>query len=47
MLTSQQSRIVAHFADQCGDGHIQITNRANLQIRAVHTVLPPTMLTTF
>jgi ferredoxin-nitrite reductase len=47
MLTSQQSRVVAHFAEQCGDGYIQITNRANLQIRAVHAVPPPTMLTIF
>src|SRR5262245_38332724 len=47
MLTSQQSCVVAHFADQYGDGYIQITNRANLQIRAVRTVPPPTMLTTF
>ena len=47
MLTSQQSRVVAHFADQCGDGSIQITNRANLQLRAVRTVPPLTMLTAF
>jgi ferredoxin-nitrite reductase len=47
MLTSQQSRVVAHFADQCGDGYIQITNRANPQIRAVRTVPPPAMLTAF
>jgi ferredoxin-nitrite reductase len=47
MLTSQQSRVVAHFAVQYGDGSIQITNRANLQIRAVRTVPPLTILSTF
>lgn len=46
LLTSAQSRVVAHFADQYGDGVIQITNRANLQIRAVRTVPPAAILTT-
>jgi ferredoxin-nitrite reductase len=47
ILTSQQASIVAHFAEQMGDGYLQITNRANLQIRSVHTVTPPTILSTF
>ena len=47
MLTSQQSSVVAHFAEQMGDGYLQITNRANLQIRSVHMVAPPPMLSTF
>jgi ferredoxin-nitrite reductase len=46
MLTSPQSRVVAHFAEQYGDGSLQITNRANLQIRAVRTVPPATLLRT-
>ena len=40
MLTSQQAVLVAHFAAQCGDGYIQITNRANVQIRAVDAPPP-------
>ena len=46
LLTSQQGRAVAQFAEQFGDGYIQITNRANLQIRAVYTTPPPAVLTT-
>jgi len=46
MLTSQQGSAVAHFAEQFGDGYIQITNRANLQIRAVDMAPPPAVLTT-
>jgi ferredoxin-nitrite reductase len=47
MLTSEQARVVAHFAEQMGDAYLQITNRANLQIRSVHMVAPPPMLSTF
>ena len=39
LLTCQQGRAVAQFAEQFGDGSIQITNRANLQIR-VHAPSP-------
>jgi ferredoxin-nitrite reductase len=45
-LASQQGRVVAHFAAQMGDGYLQITNRANLQIRSVHMAAPPPLLTT-
>lgn len=38
LLTSTQSDIVAHFAERWGNGWVQITNRANLQIRAVRTI---------
>src|ERR671923_1200987 len=47
MLTSQQGSVVAHFAAQMGDGYLQITNRANLQIRSVHPAAPPPLLATF
>ena len=47
MLTSEQASVVAHFAEQMGDGYLQITNRANLQIRSVHMVAPPSLLSTF
>jgi ferredoxin-nitrite reductase len=46
-LNSEQARVVAHFAEQMGDGYLQITNRANLQIRSIHMVAPPSMLSTF
>jgi ferredoxin-nitrite reductase len=47
MLTSEQASVVAHFAEQMGDGYLQITNRANLQIRSVHMVAPLAILSTF
>jgi ferredoxin-nitrite reductase len=47
MLTSEQADVVAHFAEQMGDGYLQITNRANLQIRSVHMVAPLPILSTF
>jgi ferredoxin-nitrite reductase len=47
LLTSAQASVVAHFAEQMGDGYLQITNRANLQIRSVHMVAPPSLLSTF
>jgi ferredoxin-nitrite reductase len=46
-LTSQQSSVVAHFAEQMGDGYLQITNRANLQIRSVHMLAPAPILSAF
>jgi ferredoxin-nitrite reductase len=45
MLTGEQSSVVAHFAEQVGDGSVQITNRANLQVRSVHMAPPPSILT--
>jgi ferredoxin-nitrite reductase len=47
MLTSGQASVVARFAEQMGGGYLQVTNRANLQIRSVHTVAPPPMLSAF
>jgi ferredoxin-nitrite reductase len=46
-LTSEQARAVAHFAEQMGNGYLQVTNRANLQIRSAHTVAPPALLSAF
>lgn len=39
-LTSPQSQAVAQFAAQHGDGYVQITHQANLQIRAARAVPP-------
>jgi ferredoxin-nitrite reductase len=47
MLTSGQASMVARFAEQMGGGYLQVTNRANLQIRSVHTVAPPPTLSAF
>ncbi len=47
LLTSAQAGVVAHFAEQMGGGYLQITNRANLQVRSVHMVAPPSLLSAF
>jgi ferredoxin-nitrite reductase len=47
MLTSEQAGVVARFAEQMGDGYLQVTNRANLQIRSVRPVTPPPLLSAF
>src|SRR5262245_19916228 len=47
LLTSEQAGVVAHFAEQMGNGYLQVTNRANLQIRSAHRVAPAPMLSAF
>ncbi|QLE41111.1 precorrin-3B synthase [Nostoc sp. C052] len=37
IITSQQCRAIAEIADQHGGGYIDVTNRANLQIREIRT----------
>ncbi|OLP17475.1 precorrin-3B synthase [Leptolyngbya sp. 'hensonii'] len=44
LLNSLQSQVLADLATDYGDGHLYVTNRANLQIRAVETRLPPDRL---
>ena len=44
LLSSQQARAIASLATEFGDGEVQVTNRANLQIRAVQTPLPAAAL---
>ena len=46
LLTSMQCQAVAQLAAQHGDGYVQITHRANLQIRAARAVPPATVLST-
>lgn len=36
ILTSQQCRAIAEIAQQYGGGYIDVTNRANLQVREIH-----------
>ncbi|WP_096608045.1 precorrin-3B synthase [Calothrix sp. NIES-2100] len=36
ILNSQQCRAIADIADQYGGGYVDVTNRANLQIREIH-----------
>lgn len=40
-LTRPQLEAIAHFSDQWSDGTVQVTNRANLQLRAIQA--PPTV----
>ncbi|MBW4629941.1 MAG: precorrin-3B synthase [Brasilonema octagenarum HA4186-MV1] len=44
ILTSQQFRVIADLADEWGTGYTNITNRANLQIRAIRTEIPAKFL---
>jgi ferredoxin-nitrite reductase len=44
ILTSQQCRVIADLADEFGEGYTNITNRANLQIRAIGTEIPDDVL---
>jgi ferredoxin-nitrite reductase len=46
LLRSSQSQVVAQFAAQHGDEYVQITHRANLQLRAARAVPSATMLST-
>ncbi|AFZ60475.1 precorrin-3B synthase [Anabaena cylindrica FACHB-243] len=37
ILNSEQCQFIANIADNCGGGYVDITNRANLQIREIKT----------
>ncbi|MBW4617387.1 MAG: precorrin-3B synthase [Desmonostoc vinosum HA7617-LM4] len=37
ILDSKQCRAIADIADQYGGGYVDVTNRANLQVREIHT----------
>lgn len=37
VLNSEQCRAIADLADRYGGGYVDVTNRANLQIREIHT----------
>lgn len=41
ILNAQQCWTIADLADQYSTGCLQVTNRANLQIREVHSEIPP------
>ena len=41
ILNAQQCGTIADLADQYSTGCLQVTNRANLQIREVHSEIPP------
>ncbi len=45
ILTTQQCEAVAALADQFGGGYVQITNRANVQIREIQTGIATDALT--
>ncbi|NJR73545.1 MAG: precorrin-3B synthase [Scytonema sp. CRU_2_7] len=44
ILTSQQCRVIADLADEFGEDYTNITNRANLQIRAICREIPGDVL---
>ena len=44
VLTSHQAEAIANLATELGDGEVQVTNRANLQIRAVGAQIPAEVL---
>jgi ferredoxin-nitrite reductase len=44
LITSVQCEVVANIANQFGNGEIQITNRANLQIRTSQALSFETLL---
>lgn len=37
IISSQQCRTIAHIAEQHGGGYVDVTNRANLQVREIRT----------
>ena len=41
ILTAQQCDAIANLADDFGAGYVQVTNRANVQIREIHTPIAP------
>ncbi len=41
ILTDRQCDAIADLADQSGAGYVQVTNRANVQIREIHTPITP------
>ena len=41
ILTVPQCEAIAHFVMQSGSGYMQVTNRANLQIRELQTAIAP------
>ena len=45
ILTAQQCEAIATLADQFGGGYVQITNRANVQIREIQTGIAADTLT--
>ncbi|NEU73656.1 precorrin-3B synthase [Hassallia byssoidea VB512170] len=45
ILNSQQGRVLAEFAESFGEGYVNVTNRANLQIRKIQGVTPEVLTT--
>ena len=41
ILTDRQCDAIADLADNSGAGYVQVTNRANVQIREIHTPISP------
>jgi len=39
IINSEQCRVIADISKQCGGGYVDVTNRANLQIREIHNTI--------
>lgn len=46
IITSQQFELIADLADKFGNGNVNITNRANLQLRHLNPNIPADVITT-
>lgn len=44
ILNSTQCRAIADIAEQCGGGYVDVTNRANLQVREIRSQINPVFL---
>ncbi|MCG6138030.1 MAG: precorrin-3B synthase [Nostoc sp. LLA-1] len=44
ILDSKQCHAIADIADQCGGGYVDVTNRANLQVREIRTGIDAAVL---
>ncbi|MGI2909440.1 precorrin-3B synthase [Tolypothrix sp. VBCCA 56010] len=45
IINSQQGRVLAEFVESFGEGYVNVTNRANLQIRKIQGVTPEVLTT--
>jgi ferredoxin-nitrite reductase len=44
IINSQQCRVLADLSEQCGNGYVDVTNRANLQVRQISSEIDDKIL---